>query len=279
MHTLNTDQKLQLRRASRRSALLTILGASILAGTLGFSGWKLRALETDVQKLEELAAERQTDLRHARQQLDDANRELNTSKRRLRALQTIQLEIQEGLNDQFGGFYEDAIRHFDAALQYDRKNLSVYAFKAQALYRLQEYQSAIRICNIAIRLNPGYLPPYYTKALALHKSDDTDTALEIIAYILDVDPNSYYLLKFDQNFSDLNKSSRQYRRLMDKHLKNIRIIQKGLKALRLYSGKIDGLIGPRTRTAIEEFCRLHSMDPDSVKTSELANAVIQAANM
>lgn len=57
----------------------------------------------------------------------------------------------------------------------------------------------------------------------------------------------------------------------------VRTAQQELKNLGMYSGEVDGLYGPMTRTAIQNFQNAHSLRPDGEVTVGLVEAIRQAA--
>ena len=54
----------------------------------------------------------------------------------------------------------------------------------------------------------------------------------------------------------------------------IRERQRGLAALTLYNGALDGIAGPKTQTAVADFCALEHLEPDADVAEHLYNKVL-----
>lgn len=54
----------------------------------------------------------------------------------------------------------------------------------------------------------------------------------------------------------------------------IRERQRGLAALTLYGGALDGIAGPKTQTAVADFCELEQLDPDADIAERLYEKVL-----
>lgn len=54
----------------------------------------------------------------------------------------------------------------------------------------------------------------------------------------------------------------------------IRERQRGLAALTLYNGVLDGIAGPKTQTAVADFCELEQLDPEADIAEHLYNKVM-----
>ncbi len=247
-----------LQRSSRQAAITTAIGACIIGGTLALSAWRLHVTESEI-------VSRRTEI-HT---LTEAS--VNLSKR-YEMLQKSQEEILSGLQCQFGGDYEEAIKHFDRVLSLCPNDVVALTYKAGSLLKLDKAIEAEGLVRHATELNSAFTPAYFTLAVVLHHTGRTSEAIRTVKRLLSQDLSNYYAIMCSQNFEDL-KDVPEFQKLMAKHLDRIKGIQRDLIKLGYYHGGVDGLIGPKTSAAIQNFCSDHSLARQGLTTEALVKAV------
>ena len=259
------DKMDAIRKSSRRAALVTAVGACIIAVTLAFSAWRLHLAENQVTTLQ-----REVSLKKA--ELKDLSLEIDELRRQCAILRQYHQETGVGLHYSYGGDHAEAIKHFDRALEVMPTDATLLSFKAASLYKLQQYEKAEQLAQEAIKAQPKFMPPHHLLALIAYFNGQKDKALEKVRWILSQGPENYYLIQHDGNFAELSKE-RAFQQLMAGYVAQIKSLQSGLIKLDYYNYKVDGKYGPMTAEAIRRFCSDRSINRDEVTTEILLKLI------
>lgn len=259
---MSHDLSNMLKRSSRKAAITTAVGACIIAGTLGLSAWRLYATESEIDR--------------KKAEVDKLTSQLKTLAKSHKVLQDSHEETLIGLQYKFGGDYEQAIKHFDQVLSVCPNDIVALTYKAGSLLKLDKPLEAEGLARRAVKLNSTFTPAYFTLAVALHDTGRNSEAISIVERLLSRDLSNYYAIMSSQNFEDL-KEVPEFQKLMARHLDCIKGIQRGLMKLGYYHGGVDGLIGPKTSSAIRAFCSDQSLTQQDLTTEALVKATADAS--
>jgi tetratricopeptide (TPR) repeat protein len=251
-----------LRRSSRQAAITTAIGAFIIGGTLALSAWRLYVVEGEVDK-------KRADIRTLTEQSESLNR-------RCEVLQRSHEEVLSGLQCKFGGEHEEAIRHFDGVLNVCPNDVVALTYKAGSLMKLGRYAESEGLLRHAIVTHSTFIPAYFTLAVVLHNTGRRAESLRTVEWLLSQDLSNYYVIMYSQDFEEM-KDIPEFQGIMARHLDRIRGIQRNLIKMGYYHGNVDGLIGPKTSTAIQDFCSERSLPRQGLTTETLVKAVAGAA--
>lgn len=154
----------QLRAASQRAALVTLLGASLVFGSLLYAGVSLRSthLQLDVLQVERLQVMAQ--IEQNTRVLATASDELEETKLQLRqarcALESSRSAVQAFHQRQ----YSTAVELYSEALTCDPGNAYILNLQAYSLFKLGRLEDAIRSQQRSLASEPDYAWGYFDLA-------------------------------------------------------------------------------------------------------------------
>ena len=160
----NTAILQKVKRGSQISALLMVLGASVVLSSLFISYNQLRDTQTEVSQLEAKVD----------QLKNDATR-LQTQNQKLReSTENMRIEIS-GLREALSASryaiiafhnrkYSAALYYYDQALKADPKNAYLLNLKAYTLFKLKKDKEAIEVQRQSINVDPSYAWGYFDLA-------------------------------------------------------------------------------------------------------------------
>lgn len=119
---------------------------------------------------------------------------------------TIQTIINAGYAAHRQGNYAVAILNYNTAISINQQDPTLYRLRADAKYRLQQYEDAINDCNIAIRLDPVN-PAYMTRGAAYYFSYKNEEALADFSMAIHLNHNPAYAYKLR---ADVKRDQRYY---------------------------------------------------------------------
>jgi tetratricopeptide (TPR) repeat protein len=86
------------------------------------------------------------------------------------------------------GDCEEAVLHFDRAIECEPKEIWAHFYKGMAAYKLNRYQEAVLAFSAFIALGPESAQSYFNRALALDALNDPNLALADYDHVLKLDP-------------------------------------------------------------------------------------------
>lgn len=204
-----------LARASRRTALLGLLGFAIVLAAMSYSALRLRGLaatitarEVEVAQLEQRLDSARTALSEAQRQLDEAHRLMQSTAEALTRSEQAAHRIRQGINHYQRGEYDFAVAAYREAITIEPRNHVVYDYLGYSLFRQGDYVAAIESYRRSLSLVPSYWRAHYNMALALWRSGATDEALAAVEAAIAINPHSREDFRTDGQFSAFRQSQR-----------------------------------------------------------------------
>ena len=90
--------------------------------------------------------------------------------------------------------YDEAIRHYTKAINYDEYEPTIYCNRALAYIKNTSYNNALEDCNKAIDLKHDYIKAYYRRAICEKFLKKFKESLEDFLYVYNDNPNSNDIL-------------------------------------------------------------------------------------
>ena len=213
MNAAESGQLDSLARASRRTALLGLLGALFVLASLLYSAYRLRGLERQVATTRQQIDSLQAQARTLQEQLDSTRARLGVARRALEdaAISLSRSEqashwIRRGINRYQRGEYAEAVRAYREALKTDSTNHFAYAYMGYAYYRSKRYPDAIHSLREAVRHSPEYDRGYYNLALAEWYGGSRLEALRSLGKAVTINPALRDTIRQDRQFAELLRS-------------------------------------------------------------------------
>lgn len=191
-----------LGRASRRAALLSLLGFVAVLAAIGYAAFQLKTLERQrVALLDEQAVlvNQQTVLREEteeyRASLAIARTELTTARASLAA-------ARAAINAFHAGRLEDAVRLYDEALATDPANPYLQNLRAYSLFRLGRVDAAVDGQQQSLAVDPNYAWGYFDLArfLCAASPPRVEDAKEAAAKAIELRPDMRGIMQGDGEF-------------------------------------------------------------------------------
>jgi len=123
------DQVAILGRASRRAALLSLIGFVLVLGALVYAATELGHMQRELARLKSEMESTKTELKTVRGELVNARQAVAASRAAINAFHA--------------GRLQDAVKLYDEALQADPSNAYLQNLRAYALFRLGHVEQAI----------------------------------------------------------------------------------------------------------------------------------------
>ena len=86
--------------------------------------------------------------------------------------------------------YDEAIRHYTKAINYDEYEPTIYCNRALAYIKNTQYNNGLEDCNKAIDLKHDYIKAYYRRAICEKNLKKFKESLEDFLYVYNDNPNS-----------------------------------------------------------------------------------------
>lgn len=211
--TIPDHQFDKLARASRRTALLTLLSFFLVLGSLGYSGYRLHSLQLEVENLERELSIREQQLRQLDDSLALSMSELDRIEQNLDRSRRAAEYIRQGINHYQRGEFSAAISQYRTALEIDPTNYVVYDWMGYAYFRNRQVSEAVESLRRSIEIEPRYASGYYNLSLALWRSGDQSGAVETLRQMLEIDPHLSDVVRSDGQFSQFRQSE-EFRMLL-----------------------------------------------------------------
>lgn len=156
--TASVDQRLAaLGKASRRSALVSLLGFFLILCSLGYAATQLAKLERQRSKLEHERASLVSQIEKETTELAKVRNDLASARQAVAA-------SRSAINAFHAGRLEDAVALYDEALQADPDNAYLQNLRAYALFRLHRVDLAIEGQRRSLAVDPQYAWGYFDLA-------------------------------------------------------------------------------------------------------------------
>ena len=98
--------------------------------------------------------------------------------------------------------YDEAIRHYTKAINYDEYEPTIYCNRALAYIKNTQYNNGLEDCNKAIDLKHDYIKAYYRRAICEKNLKKFKESLEDFLYVYNDNPNSNDVLNEINNMID-----------------------------------------------------------------------------
>ena len=153
--------------------------------------------------------------------------------------------------------YDEAIRHYTKAINYDEYEPTIYCNRALAYIKNTQYNNGLEDCNKAIDLKHDYIKAYYRRAICEKNLKKFNESLEDFLYVYNDNPNSNDILNeinlMIEKWKDYDK---------DNYIKEEKKIK--IKLNRAKEGKYfgDGNINVKEdkNKGIESFTKVHIVE-------------------
>lgn len=182
------DHLAKLGRASRISALLSLLGFVLVLGSLAYAARQLN-------KLDRQRAELQGKLEADRAEDEKLKTELANARRALTA-------SRAAINAFHAGRLEDAVAFYDEALEADPSNAYLLNLRAYALFRLHHVDDAIQTQQRSLAADPNYAWGYFDLArfLCAQSPNNLEEAKKAAQQALTLRPDLENTMRNDGEF-------------------------------------------------------------------------------
>jgi len=147
----------ELGKASRRAALLSLLGFLLVLVAIGYASFQLRELERQRAALEERQGQLRADIEKYRSELDGLHADLARARGAL-------MSARAAINAFHAGRLQDAVALYDEALGSDPDNAYLQNLRAYALFRLGRVDAALAGQQKSLASDPNYAWGYFDLA-------------------------------------------------------------------------------------------------------------------
>ncbi|KAG8201268.1 hypothetical protein JTE90_016754 [Oedothorax gibbosus] len=86
--------------------------------------------------------------------------------------------------------FQEAIKHYTAAIEYDNNNAVYYCNRAAAYSKLNEFQNAIKDCEKAVQIDPLYAKAYGRMGLAYISLNQSESAITAFQKAVEIEPQN-----------------------------------------------------------------------------------------
>jgi len=194
MSDLTAVENLQV--ASRRSAVLVLVGTIVALAALAFSASQAAS---EAKRARIFAQEAEKEAMRV-EKLQSESKELSTQVSGLReALSASRIAIAAFHQ----GDYAKALKFYDEALQADPGNAYLLNLRAYALFKQHKYDEALAAELLSVRADPRYAWGYFDLARFQCSLGKRDDARESVAKALSLNPELLDIMRGDGEFRRL----------------------------------------------------------------------------
>lgn len=86
--------------------------------------------------------------------------------------------------------FQEAVKHYSAAIEYDSNNAVYYCNRAAAYSKLNEFQNAVKDCEKAVQIDPLYAKAYGRMGLAYISLNQSESAIKAFQKAVDIEPEN-----------------------------------------------------------------------------------------
>jgi tetratricopeptide (TPR) repeat protein len=152
--TLESADLQRFSRHARAGALMTLVGALIVIGSIVYASSRLNALEVTVRKQKSALLESNTALERVRRDRAAVQRQLDTLKANLRSARNSFYLTQLGVKRFYRRDFKGAVDLYDQAINGDPANPVLFDLKGYALLRDHRLADSVTTLENAIRIDP-----------------------------------------------------------------------------------------------------------------------------
>lgn len=188
-------------RHARAGAVMTLVGAVIIAGSLIYSGLQLAALQRERATHEEELQDLRQQLKNLNKSRDQAQRDLEQLQGQVRSARESLTSLQPCLKMFFTQNYVGAVDCYDRAIATDPANPVIYDLKGYSLLRAGQIDASVTTLEKSVSLAPDYVWGHYNLALAYWAAGANERAVSEVKKVLDIDPSFSEVIRRDGQFS------------------------------------------------------------------------------
>jgi tetratricopeptide (TPR) repeat protein len=193
---IRIDEKVAaLGRASRRAALVSLLGFLLVFGALAYGSWQLRTLANQKAQLQREQESLAKEVMASRADVVRYRSEARSARQAVSA-------SRAAINAFHAGRLEDAVDLYDEALAADPGNAYVQNLRAYALFRLHDVDKALEGQRRSLEADPGYAWGYFDLARFLCASSPPrwDEARAAATKAVELRPDLREIMRRDGEF-------------------------------------------------------------------------------
>jgi tetratricopeptide (TPR) repeat protein len=198
---------------ARAGAIMTVVGASIVAGSLIYSGFQFAALQKAKAQQEQQLNAARAELSALRAQVAEAQKALSDMQEQSRKLREAFTYLQLGVKKFFGHDFNGALPYYEKAIEVNPTNPVLFDLKGYSLLRAGRTHDAVVALEHAIALDPGYVWGHYNLALAYWAEGEKDQAVAEVRKTIEINPSLRKQIREDGQFSAFRESA-EFRRLV-----------------------------------------------------------------
>jgi tetratricopeptide (TPR) repeat protein len=186
-----------LGRSSKRAALFSFFGLALVLGTLLYSMWQLRKVNSELQAQNAELTQSREALKHYK---DYANAELARSRQALSS-------ARAAINAFHSGNLQEALSLYDEALSSDPDNAYLQNLRAYTLFRLGRTDDAIKGQQRSVQVDPSYAWGYFDLArfLCAANPSQMDAAKDAAQKATSLRPDLTSIMRSDGEFQRVCK--------------------------------------------------------------------------
>ena len=222
MSELSHEIESKFRTTSKRSAIISLIGAAVTIVGLLFAGYgaisESRKAETEAR----LAMERAQQLAEQAKRAEAERLAAERLREQLLRQEKAESLIWEGAELASRGLITEAIEKYNSAIELNPKNATVFQLKGYALLRRAQIKSdshasdlkdAIQSLEKSTFIDPQNTWGYYNLALAYWEDGRRDEAIDSLRHLLSLDSRFKSVISNDVQFNKF-RSSKDFLSLM-----------------------------------------------------------------
>lgn len=189
------ERVVALGRASRRAALVSLLGFLLVVAALGYSAVKLADLQEQRGALQREQADLIATIDSSKADVAKYRQEAQNARQAVAA-------SRAAINAFHAGRFEDAVSLYDEALKSDPENAYLQNLRAYALFRLGKVDTAIEGQRLSLAVDPNYAWGYFDLARFLCAASPPlwDEANDAARRAIELRPELLEIMRSDGEF-------------------------------------------------------------------------------
>ena len=245
--------------ASRRASRIAAVGALIVIISFVCVLWQLHNFELQLERKRAELQWSKAQLTSIQKEATNLSNEVINLKIQLRNFRQLNQKFDEAIRPQTDRNYRVSAEKLLEVVKADPNNEVALYWLSHAYSKLGKYPEAIDAASKAIKLDPNYVDPYLVMVWSLHFSGRQAQAADYLRSGLNISIDAYgYFWGRKREIDELWKV-KTYLDIFYAHEKTLRTIQILLAEKGLYSGRVDGMVGSGTRTALAKFYAAQSI--------------------
>lgn len=215
MSELSPDIEQKVWKTSRRSAIITLIGAAIAIAGLLFTTYGA-IVESHKADMEARLAEKREILAAEQARIADEKRlEAERLQEQLQRQEKAERLVWNGSELAARGLISEAIHLYDSAIELNPNNATAFQLKGYALLRRaqitpdahpKDLENAVISLEKAISINPKHTWGYYNLSLAYWEAGRKEDAIDSLRRLLAFAPAFRSIISNDMQFKEFRKS-------------------------------------------------------------------------